>query len=62
MVHIDIVCRIPLQALAEDPRSLDEFWKKYVTDTERLFENFGHPSGIPQDWDGRVYRMPVDLI
>ena len=21
MVHIDIVCRIPLQALAEDPRS-----------------------------------------
>ena len=44
------------------PEVLKEFWKKYVTDTERLFENFGHPSGIPQDWDGRVYGMPVDPI
>ena len=33
-----------------------------MSDTERLFENFGHPSGIPQDWDGRVYKMPVDPI
>ena len=44
------------------PEVLKEFWKKYVTDTERLFENFGHPSGIPQDWDGRVYKMPVHPI
>ena len=52
----------PYKPWQKIPEVLKEFWKRYVTDTERLFENFGHPSGIPQDWDGRVYKMPVDPI
>ena len=52
----------PYKPWQKIPEVFKEFWKKYVTDTERLFENFGHPSGIPQDWDGRVYGMPVDPI
>ena len=47
----------PYKPWQKIPEVLKEFWKRYVTDTERLFENFGHPSGIPQDWDGRVYGM-----
>ena len=40
----------------------EKFWKKLVTDLKRFSENFGHPSGIPQDWDGKVYGLPIDPI
>ena len=33
-----------------------------MSDVQRFSANFGHPSGIPQDWDGRVYGLPVDPI
>ena len=52
----------PFKPWQKIPEVLEKFWKKYVTDIERLFDNFGHPSGIPQDWDGRVYGLPVDPI
>lgn len=52
----------PFKPWQKIPDVLKKFWKKYVTDIERLFDNFGHPSGIPQDWDGRVYGLPVDPI
>eukprot|EP00092_Neocalanus_flemingeri_P014434 GFUD01015573.1.p1 GENE.GFUD01015573.1~~GFUD01015573.1.p1 ORF type:complete len:737 (+),score=107.38 GFUD01015573.1:170-2380(+) len=37
-------------------------WKKFATDVESFSRNYGHPSGIPMDWDGRVYGLPVDPI
>jgi len=52
----------PFKPWHKIPDVLKKFWAKYVTDMERLFNNFGHPSGIPQDWDGRVYGLPVDPI
>ena len=52
----------PFKPWHKIPEVLKKFWEKYVTDMERLFNNFGHPSGIPQDWDGRVYGLPVDPI
>ena len=52
----------PFKPWHKIPDVLKKFWEKYVTDMERLFNNFGHPSGIPQDWDGRVYGLPVDPI
>ena len=52
----------PFKPWQKIPEVMKKFWAKYVTDMERLFENFGHPSGIPQDWDGRVYGLPVDPI
>ena len=39
-----------------------KFWKKFVSDVNRFARNFGHPSGIPQDWDGTVYGLPIDPI
>ena len=33
-----------------------------MSDVRRFSQNFGHPSGIPRDWDGRVYGLPVDPI
>ena len=37
-------------------------WKKFATDMERIAQNYGHPSGIPVNWDGSVYGLPVDPI
>ena len=52
----------PFKPWHKIPEVLKKFWEKYVTDMERLFNNYGHPSGIPQDWDGRVYGLPIDPI
>merc|ERR1711894_230872 len=37
-------------------------WKRFKTDMEKHYENYGHPSGIPQNWNGRIYGLPVDPI
>jgi len=35
---------------------------KFATDVNRIFQNYGHQSGIPLNWDGSVYGLPVDPI
>ena len=37
-----------------------KFWKRYVTDVKAHVENYGHPSGIPENWDGKMYGLPLD--
>ena len=37
-------------------------WKKFGKDTKKFAENYGHESGIPQDWDGKVYGLAVDPL
>ena len=37
-------------------------WKKFATDTDTFFTNYGDPSGIPDGWDGRVYGLPIDPV
>ena len=39
-----------------------KFWKRYVTDVRAHVENYGHESGIPKNWDGKIYGLPVDPI
>jgi hypothetical protein len=34
---------------------LKEFWKKYATDAKEFANDYGHPSGIPRNWDGNIY-------
>ena len=51
----------PLRPWRKIPEVLEGFWKTYVTDMEVSFQEFGHPSGIPRDWDGRVFGLSVDL-
>ena len=37
-----------------------KFWKKCVTDMKNFARNYGHPSGIPRNWDGKIYGLPID--
>merc|ERR1712142_1374584 len=37
-------------------------WMKFATDVERISQNYGHASGIPLNWDGSVYGLPVDPV
>ena len=37
-------------------------WKKFATDMDTFFTNYGDPSGIPEGWDGRVYGLPIDPV
>ena len=39
-----------------------EIWEKLVSEVKLFNENYGHPSGIPEDWDGRVYGLPIGII
>ena len=29
---------------------------------QSFYSNYGHQSGIPVNWDGRVYGLPVDPV
>ena len=42
--------------------NLETGWAKFATDMESFYSNYGHPSGIPVNWDGRVYGLPVDPV
>jgi len=37
-------------------------WKKFATEIVGFSQNYGHPSGIPDNWDGTVYGLSVDPI
>jgi len=44
------------------PHLIRKFWKRYVTDVKAHVDNYGHESGIPENWDGRIYGLPLDPI
>jgi hypothetical protein len=52
----------PLRPWRKIDVTFRKFWEKYVTGAERRYENYGHTSGIPQDWDGQVIGLPVDPL
>ena len=39
-----------------------KFWKRYVTDMEAHVNNYGHETGIPENWDGKIYGLALDPI
>ena len=41
---------------------LKKFWQRYVTDMQAHVQNYGHESGIPENWDGRIYGLALDPI
>ena len=43
-------------------KNLEIGWQKFATDMEGFYSNYGHQSGIPVNWDGRVYGLPVDPV
>ena len=52
----------PLKPWMEITNNMDVGWKKFSTDMDTFFTNYGDPSGIPEGWDGRVYGLPVDPV
>ena len=50
----------PQKAWQKMPQLVEKFWHRYVTDVKKYVVNYGHPSGIPQNWNGRIYGMPLD--
>ena len=36
-----------------------KFWKTYATDAKEFANDYGHPSGIPKNWDGTIYRISL---
>jgi hypothetical protein len=52
----------PLRPWRKIDETFRKFWEEYVTGAERRYENYGHTSGIPQNWDGRVIGLPVDPL
>ena len=34
---------------------MKKFWKVYVTDAKAFADDYGHPTGIPNNWDGSIY-------
>ena len=52
----------PLKPWLQISDNMKVGWKKFATDTDTFFTNYGDPSGIPDGWDGRVYGLPIDPV
>ena len=52
----------PIKPWSKIPHNMKDGWKRFAKDMEKHYENYGHPSGIPQDWNGRIYGLPIDPI
>ena len=52
----------PFKPWYEIKLTLDSAWTIFKTRVEEFTEEYGHPSGIPQNWDGRVYGQCFDPV
>ena len=50
----------PHKAWSKVGHLTEKFWLRYVTQVKAHVENFGHETGIPENWDGKIYGLPVD--
>ena len=41
---------------------IKKFWTRYVDEMEAHVRNYGHESGIPENWDGKIYGLALDPI
>ena len=53
---------VPFKCWQEIPINIEDGKKMFVTDMEKYFENYGHPSGIPAGWNGKVFGLPLDPV
>ena len=52
----------PLKPWMKIPDNIKVGLKKFASDMDTFFTNYGDPSGIPDGWDGRVYGLPIDPV
>ena len=55
-------CGHPLKPWRKINGILLDVWKKFKTEVKEYAENYGHESGIPNNWDGTVYGLAVDPL
>ena len=55
-------CGDPLKPWKEIENILGKTWKKFTSDIKEYADNYGHESGIPNNWDGKVYGLGVDPL
>ena len=55
-------CGEPLKPWKEIPNILEKAYTKFTVDIKRYADNYGHESGIPNNWDGKVYGLGVDPL
>ena len=41
---------------------IKKFWTRYVDEMEAHVRNYGHETGIPENWDGKIYGLALDPI
>ena len=55
-------CGRPLKPWKEIPNILEKAYTKFTVDIKRYADNYGHVSGIPDNWNGKVYGLGVDPL
>ena len=55
-------CGEPLKPWKEIPTILEKAYTKFTVDIKRYADNYGHVSGIPDNWNGKVYGLGVDPL
>ena len=55
-------CGNPLKPWKEIPIILEKAYAKFTIDIKRYADNYGHVSGIPDNWNGKVYGLGVDPL
>jgi len=55
-------CGEPLKPWKEIPNILEKAYTKFTVDIKRYADNYGHVSGIPDNWNGKVYGLGVDPL
>ena len=45
----------PMEPWTKIEKIRQKVYKRFTEDIKKFAENYGHESGIPQNWDGRVY-------
>ena len=51
-------CENWLKPYNEFPVLLKEYWKQHIRFVEETIGQYDHRTGIPHNWDGRMYGLP----
>ena len=47
----------PIEPWRKIEKICQQVYNRFTEDIKKFAENYGHESGIPQNWNGRVYGM-----
>ena len=56
------LCGKPLKPWEKIKPILEKVQARFTKDIKRYADNYGHASGVPMNWDGKVYGLGVDPL